>query len=436
MWQSRFLWLCLFFGCNFLTLQYYVDWKSILPFTSTPSDLTLFAGTVLFLRFVFVEGTKDVLTLYARIKLPMLLLVSLVSISFCRSLSYQDFAMSLLSHRGWAYVIFFIVGYQLVDRGFTLSRLVWSLSRLSIVAGVAALFYALTFDPGSLARYYPQVIPLSGTFLIFHGIRVIRDHSTRDSWLLLFHLAVVILSQTRSLWITCIVGIVFAGVYLRKRIRVRRVIVQVALALLVIVFIRITGVLETAEEAVVTRLDVGKEDVEGITGSYALRVFAFLDVWDYLEESGPMVQLIGISDLHQRSPIMQSMIGYGRVMGYAGVVYRDAGVEETAYLENSVANILLAFGILGSCVMWCGVFYPLVLRLLLRVNAVRQIDSIGSAFLIAFSGVMLGQPVQYFFGVDFKGLELGLLLLMLGAVEKTIDMQGLRISIPSANGRD
>jgi hypothetical protein len=421
MWQDWFLWFIVFVGTNYLTLQYYVNWKSILPFTGTPGDYTLLVGIALFARFVFLHGTARTYALYRRFKWPMLLLVALVAFSFGRSLSQQSLGLSLLSHRGWAYLVFLVAGYQLVDGRFTMSHFVRNLSTLSVVAGIVAMLYAFTFEPGSLARYYPQVVPFSGVFIIYHAIRVFRDRVARDKWLLLFHFFVVVLSQTRSLWISTLIGIVIAAIYLRERIHLRRILGQITVTAAIVATIHFAGVFETAEKAIVGRLAVGKDDIAQETGSYALRVFAFLDVWDYLEESGPMAQLIGISDLHWKSPQMQTLIGYGRVMGYAGVVYRDLGVEETAYLENSIATLLLAFGILGSCVLWFGVFYPLAMTLLLHVKTLDKNDPTASAFLLAFSAAMMGQPAQYFFGVEFKGFDLGILLIVLGVTVKTID---------------
>jgi hypothetical protein len=435
MWQVWFVWFVVLVGTNYLTLQYYTDWKAILPFTGTPGDYALLLGVAISFRFVYAKGATRARELYAQFKVPMLLLVTLVAFSFVRSVSQQGFILSLLSHRGWAYVAFLLVGYQLVDGRFAFSHLVRSLSLFSIVAGIAAMLYAFTFQPGSLARYYPQVVPFSGVFFIYHGIRVFRDRVAREKWLLLFHFAVIVLSQTRSFWISIGIGLVIAALSLREKIHLRRILGQIAVAIVLVSAIHFTGVLDTAEEAIVGRVAVGKEDITQETGSYALRIFAFLDVWDYLEESGPMAQLLGIGDLHWKSSQMQTLIGYGRVMGYAGVVYRDLGVEDTAYLENSIANLLLAFGIFGSCVLWFGVYYPLVIRVLLHAKVVDQFDPIASAFLVAFSAAMVGQPAQYFFGVDFKGFDLGFLLLVLGGVQKSLDLRVSQGFYLSGGGR-
>ncbi len=437
LWKRLFLWLCLVLGSNYLVLQYYVDWHSILPFTNTPSDYVLLIGIIVSMRYVRAFGIQGAIAPFVRIRWQILVLLLLVGASFFRSLGEQGVLLSLLSHRGWAYAVFLLVGYYGIDGEFTFTNMIRALSLFSVFAGLGAIFYALTFQPGVLSRYFPMVIPLSGVFVLYHGIRLLRDHESAQKWPLVFHLVVVILSQTRSLWITCLVGLIVAALALRKQIHYGRLAVQFTIVGLLLAGIFFSGMFDIASRALTSRLTIGLEDVEQEKGSYALRVFSFLDALDYINEEGSSAVLFGVSDLHWQSAKMLSLVGYGRVMGYAGITYSYLGVEETAYMENSVANMLLTFGVIGSLCIWFLVYYPLVLGLLRGAVRVFDMDRVSSAFLLAFGAFMCGQPVQYFFGVELKGLELGLLFGLVGATQRIVESlpQSVRSGQPQL-GRD
>lgn len=416
--KTLFVWCSLFLGSNYLVLQYYIDWQTVLPFTRTPADYILLIGIIVFIGAARQLDMKEIRSVYDRYRFPLIVLCVLIALSLSRSISEQSLGLTLLSHRGWFFLVFLLVGYHIVNTDFTLSKLVSVLSTFAVTAGVLALLYSFTFESGVLSRYFPLVIPFSGVFVLFHLIRMLRDHQKGQMGLLVFHLVVIVLSQTRSLWATCLVGLLVVGTLLRKRLRLRRFFAQFALVVILLVGILSLDVFDSVVSALESRLSVGMRDMQQETGSYGLRILLFLDAWDYINESGIDVVLFGISDLHWQSTKMLSLVGYGRIMGYAGIAYDYLGVEETAYMENAVASLLLTFGVVGSLSIWLLFYYPMVASTIATAIRIAHRDEIASAFLIAYGAFMFGQPIQFFFGVELKGMELGMLMFVAGAAAR------------------
>jgi hypothetical protein len=422
-WKSWAVGFCLFVGTNYLSFQYYFDWKRNSPLTNTPSDYALGLCLLFFFGLVISQKRGVVSWAFRAYRVQLGSLAALLLVSFLRSIPEQGGALTILSHRGWLYVLFLPLGYMLVGDDYTSTRFIRFLSRLSVLSGIFALVYAFTFQPGNLARYYQQVVPLSSVFLLYHLVRILRDHRRNEIPLLLFHAVVIAVSQTRSFWVATVVSLLVGGVMMAEHIRVKRVVFSGLAAIALMWGILSSGLMGGAEDVLTSRVTGGMEDVQEGQGTYALRIAGFLDIWDYLEESGTFVRMMGVGDLHWKAPRMQYLLGYGRVLGYAAVAYEQYGTEETAYVENTIANALLAFGLVGSSVLWFLVYYPLAFRLIRDSKLIVPAGSSISVFAFAYGLYMIGQPATFFFGSELKGMELGFTMLLLGVVLRVAKTQ-------------